>query len=243
MGGCSVLSESIGYIKSPQSILFGCSENKEVVGFGGLGFSVSEISRHRANEIVKKNHYSKKFYSASYIHLAVFSNGEIKGVLQFGYAMNPQSMGSVVKGSELKEYLELNRMWLDDSMPRNSESKAISYSIKYIRRKYPDIAWVQSFADERCGRFGVVYQASSFLYCGEHLSVFWELDGVFYHNSLMTRRPELSKSAKMIQDRKGECIKHEFRQFRYIKCLKKWARKNLLLDVKEYPKPEKEKKK
>lgn len=214
-------------------MLFG---EPEINGFGTPSFHVMEVCRDSANELVAKNHYSRKFYSASYIHLGLYVGKQIRGVLQFGYAMNPQSMAGVVEGTKIDEYLELNRMWIDDDMPRNSESKAISYSIKFIRRKYPKVAWIQSFADERCGRFGVVYQAASFLYCGEHTSTFWELDGVWYHNSLMTRDPKLSKSAAMIQERKRECKSRDFRQFRYVKPLKNWALKRLLLPVLPYPK-------
>jgi hypothetical protein len=64
--------------------------------------------------------------------------------------MNPASQKSVVSDTEIDEYLELNRMRLDDKAPKNSESKAVGYSIKYIKRKYPKIKWIQSFADERC---------------------------------------------------------------------------------------------
>ena len=223
------------YLLSAQGMLFGESS---VIGFGESSFYVREMNRDDANRIIVENHYSGKFYSASYIHLGLYVDEDIYGVLQFGYAMNPQSMAGVVEGTKIDEYLELNRRWVDDAMPRNSESKAISYAVKFIRRKYPKIAWIQSFADERCGRLGVVYQASSFLYCGEHLSTFWELDGVWYHNSLMTRDPKLSKSAALIQERKSECRSQDFRQFRYVKPLKNWARKRLLLPVLPYPKPD-----
>ena len=54
--------------------------------------------------------------------------------------------------------------------------------IKKLKKKYPKIKWIQSFADERCGGFGIVYQACSFSYFGEHNSLFWTLDGVIYHN-------------------------------------------------------------
>ena len=223
------------YLWSVQGMLFG---EPTVEGFGEPTFYVKEMNRDDANRIIVENHYSGKFYSASYIHLGLYVGEYIYGVLQFGYAMNPQSMAGVVEGTKIDEYLELNRMWVDDAMPRNSESKAISYAIKFIRRKYPKIAWIQSFADERCGRLGVVYQASSFLYCGEHLSTFWELEGVWYHNSLMTRDPKLSKSAALIQERKSECKSQDFRQFRYVKPLKNWARRRLLLPVLPYPKPD-----
>lgn len=224
---------SKGYILSKQDSLFGSTD---VIGFGSDDFHVREIDRDLANQIVVTNHYSRKFYNATYIHLGVFYKGEIAGVLQYGYAMNPASASSVVKGTGMKEYLELNRMWLDDICPRNSESMAISYSLKYIKRKHPSIKWFQSFADERCGGFGIVYQACSFSYYGEHDSVFWELDGQVYHNSLMTRDRKLSKSAAFIQDNKERAISYSLRQFRYIKFIDAREKKNCLLKECQYPK-------
>ena len=150
--------------------------------------------------------------------------------------MNPASCGSVVKGTKQKEYLELNRMWIDDDAGLYPESKGISYSIKYIKKKYPKIKWIQSFADERCGGFGIVYQACSFGYFGEHKTIFWELFGETYHNSLMSRNPNLSKSARFIQSNKDKATSQELRQFRYIKFIDKREKKNCLLKEQPYPK-------
>ena len=222
-----------GYIYSQQESLWGESE---CIGFGTDDFYIKEIERKLANEMVVKNHYSKKFYSATYIHLGLFYLGELKGVLQYGYAMNPASCGSVVKGTKQKEYLELNRMWIDDDAGLYPESKGISYSIKYIKKKYPKIKWIQSFADERCGGFGIVYQACSFGYFGEHKTIFWELFGETYHNSLMSRNPNLSKSARFIQSNKDKATSQELRQFRYIKFIDKREKKNCLLKEQPYPK-------
>ena len=209
-----------------QQTLFGA---REIIGFGSDDWHVKEIDRKLANKLIVKNHYSKKFYNATYIHLGVFICGELLGVLQYGYAMNPASCGSVVEGTQMDEYLELNRMWLDDKAKRNSETKAISYSLRYIRSKFPKIKWIQSFADERCGCFGIVYQAASFSFYGEHVSTFWTVDGEVYHNSLMTRDPKLSKSAKFLQDNKERATSEELRQFRYIKFIdKRWKKKCLL---------------
>jgi len=209
-----------------QQTLFGA---REIIGFGSDDWYVKEIERKLANDLIVKNHYSKKFYSATYIHLGVFICGELLGILQYGYAMNPASCGSVVEDTQMDEYLELNRMWLDDKAERNSETKAISYSLRYIRSKFPKIKWIQSFADERCGCFGIVYQAASFSFYGEHVSTFWTVDGEVYHNSLMTRDPKLSKSAKFLQDNKERATSEELRQFRYIKFVdKRWKKKCLL---------------
>lgn len=218
-------------IYKKQKTLFGA---REIIGFGSDDWNVKEISRDLANKIIVKNHYSKKFYNATYIHLGVFINSELLGVLQYGYAMNPASCGGVVEGTQMDEYLELNRMWLDDKAESNSESKAISYSLKYIRSKFKKIKWIQSFADERCGCFGIVYQACSFGFYGEHVSTFWTVYGEVYHNSLMTRNPKLSKSAKFLQDNKELATSEELRQFRYIKFIDKRWKKKCLLKEKPY---------
>ena len=147
---------------------------------------MKEIERDKANKIIIKNHYSHKVYNASFINLGVFINDKLVGVLQYGSAMNPASGDSVVSGTHIENFLELNRMWLDDSAGNTSESQAISCSIRYIKHRYPKVKWIQSFADERCGCFGIVYQSCSFDYYGEHINIFWELDGEYYHNINMT---------------------------------------------------------
>lgn len=223
-----------GFILSNQASLFG---QPDVIGFGDDSFCVKEIGRDFANSVIVANHYSRKFYNATYIHLGVFISGEFVGVLQFGYAMNPASAGSVVEGTAIDEYLELNRMWLDDIAPHCSESRALSHAFKFIKRKYPKIKWCQSFADERCGKFGAVYQAANFDYYGEHTATFWELGGVVYHNSLMTRDPRLSKSAAVIQEGKDRAKSYDLRQFRYIYFLDKRVRKDCRLRLQAYPKP------
>jgi len=223
------------YIYSEQSSLWG---DPELLGFGSKDFYIKEIDRKLANKVIVKNHYSKKFYNATYIHLGLFVNEELQGVLQYGYAMNPASCGSVVEGTEQNEYLELNRMWIADNVGEYPESRAISYSLKYIRRKYPKIKWIQSFADERCGGFGIVYQACSFGYYGEHKSDFWELDGETYHNSIKTSEKAGKKGYNLLNDPKNadRVNRYSLRQFRYIKFLDQREKKKCLLKEQPYPK-------
>ena len=228
-----------GLIYSPQMTL----DNKGIViGYSNGNIAVKEIERSRANEIIIKNHYSHKVYNASHIHLGVFDGNELVGVLQYGPAMNPASGGTIVSGTRIDNFLELNRMWIDDSLGNTSESQAISCSIRYIKHRYPKVKWIQSFADERCGCYGIVYQACSFAYYGEHTNVFWELDGEYYHNINMTIAKDSKRyiknvgGAKYLQENKERVIKHEFRQFRYIKFIDNTWKKRCLLKEQEYPK-------
>lgn len=229
----------VGYIYDSQLTFFGCG-SRDVVGFGNSDFFIREIHRDIANDIIRKNHYSHKIYNATYIHLGVYMDGELVGVLQYGYAMNPASAPSVVANTKLDEYLELNRMWIDDKAPRNSESRAISYSIKYIKRKFHGkIKWIQSFADERCGKNGIVYQACSFEYYGEHKSDFWELDGVVYHNIQMTVSPNTKRytpEVRHLQENKDRATRMNLRQFRYLFFINKRCKADCLLEQKPYPK-------
>lgn len=94
----------------------------------------------RGWEIIIKHHYSHRIVSNLYLHLGVYLAGELCGVLQFGYALCPARAGKVVEGTVQGQYLELNRMWLSDVAPRNSESRAISQAIKYIRRAMTTVA-------------------------------------------------------------------------------------------------------
>jgi adenine modification enzyme len=225
------------YLYSNQLTIFG---KRDIVGFGDKNFYVKEIGKNIADEIIISNHYSKKICNGSFIHLGIYRNGIVGGVLQFGPALNPASCGSVVAGTAQNQYLELNRMWVSDELTDYPESRAISCAIKYIRGKYPKIKWIQSFADERCGGLGVVYQACSFCYYGEHLSVFWELDGVVYHNIIMTvkegGRGHFSATKRFLQRNKDRATKMELRQFRYIKFLDQSWRKKCLLKEQPYPK-------
>ena len=227
-----------GYLFSNQISLIG---RRTIIGYGTPTFFVMEIPRKKSNEIIIKNHYSKKvagFGCTSYIFLGVFIDGRLVGTLQFGYAMNQKSCENIVKNTSVNEYLELNRMWFDDIAPKNSESKALSYSIKYIRGKFPRIQWIQSFADERCGCFGIVYQSANFKYYGEHLNEFYDLDGETIHKMRLTRKEDSRYNE--LNERKNEMKKNVYRQFRYIYFIYQNKIKDCLFTEQPYPKHYKE---
>ena len=57
-------------------------------------------------------------------------------------------------------------MAFDDYLPRNSESRAISMSLRLIKKNAPQVKWIVSFADgTQCGD-GTIYRASNFVLTG-----------------------------------------------------------------------------
>ena len=211
-----------------------------IAGFGCRRFYVAAIPRSEAVEIIRRHHYSRGVVRNSYVHLGVFLDGQRLGAMQLGYVLNPRRADRIVAGTGVHEYLELNRMWLADEAPRNSESRAISYAVKYIRRVLPRVKWIQSYADERCGGWGVVYQAAGFLYLGCHWTRFYELDGEFYHVMLLTAHKKGGLRGRHLRANLDRARPHTFRQFRYWRPLKPRCRKYLRFPVLPYPKPQRQ---
>ncbi|MCY1215740.1 hypothetical protein D9M72_275930 [compost metagenome] len=221
-------SDQVGYIQGQHA----------VAGFGCRTFYIALIPRAKANQVIRENHYSRRIVNNSYIHLGVWVDGVMRGVLQFGYALNPVAGArKIVTGTAVDQYLELNRMWLDDEAPRNSESRALSYAFKFIKRVCPRVAWVQSFADERCGGWGVVYQAANFLYFGHHRTSFYELDGEAYHPMLLTAHKNGSRRGEHLRANLHRASRRSLLQFRYIYLVKPAWRSRFKKCPLPYPKP------
>lgn len=206
-------------------------------GFGVVGFYVAQVPSAEARRVIIAHHYSGRVVNNSYLHLGVYLAGERVGVMQFGYALNPRQVGHIVADTQVGQYLELNRMWLHDKAPRNSESRAIAFAVRFIRRAMPMVAWIQSYADERCGGLGVVYQAANFLYCGSHTTAFYELDGEYYHTMLLTAHKKGGGRGRHLRANLDRATKHSLRQFRYVYFVKKGWKSRLRLPVLPYPKP------
>jgi hypothetical protein len=127
---------------------------------------VKPISSSDANRMVKAFHYSGKVVNNSQLHLGVFLNGRCGGAMQFGPSLDKRKIQGLVSGTLWNEFIELNRMAFADWLPRNSESRCIGYAMRWIRKTYPHIKWVISFADgTQCGD-GTIYRASGFVLTG-----------------------------------------------------------------------------
>ena len=121
------------------------------------------ITAASANALVKKVHYSGKVVPNSQIHLGVLFNGKLEGAMQFGPSMDKSKAQRLVNGTKWNGFLELNRMAFSEALPKNSESRAISVAMRIIKKNYPGIDWIVSFADAtQCGD-GTIYRASGFL--------------------------------------------------------------------------------
>ena len=119
-----------------------------------------------ANDFVKKHHYSGKVVPNSTLHFGAFLDGKLHGVISYGSSMVKKNVIHFVEGTKWNQFIELNRMAFDDYLPKYSESRCISISIKLIKKNAPHVKWILSFADGNLCGDGTIYRASGFKLIG-----------------------------------------------------------------------------
>ena len=144
-----------------------------------------------ATPFMRQHHYSGKIVNNSTLHFGVFLDGRLHGVMSYGPSLDKSKIIGLVSGTGWNEFLELNRMAFDSVLPRNSESRAISMSLKMIKKHAPQVKWVISFADAcSCGD-GTIYRASNFVLTGikENLNLCELPDGQRVHKMTLASNP------------------------------------------------------
>lgn len=193
---------------------------------------VKPIAAKDANALVKRLHYSGKVAPNSQLHLGVFLEGKCGGVMQFGPSFDKSKMLGLVEGTGWNEFIELNRMAFADWLPRNSESRAIGYAFRWMRKQYPHIKWCVSFADgTQCGD-GTIYRASGFVLTGikENRSIIELEDGSRGASMTFTKGKHILTQGGRAGIPKGAKHLAGF-QLRYIYFLDPETRKRLTVPV------------
>lgn len=127
---------------------------------------VRPITAALARAVVRQHHYSGKVVNNSQIHLGVFLRGSLEGAMQFGPSMDKSKLIGLVRDTAWGGFIELNRMAFSEALPRNSESRALGVALRMLRKHYPVLEWVVSFADAtQCGD-GTIYRAAGFSLTG-----------------------------------------------------------------------------
>lgn len=128
-----------------------------------LKVSPCELSEIKV--FIEKHHYSKSIngVKCSYC-FKVEHNNTLVGAVLYGMMSTTAWKKFGVNESDV---LELRRLVLVDDAPKNSESRVISKTLKWIKKNARYVHIVVSYADPTYGHTGVVYRASNFEYVGK----------------------------------------------------------------------------
>ena len=155
--------------------------------------------------------------------------------MQFGPSLDKRKIQGLVSDTGWNDFLELNRMAFSDALPRNSESRALGIAFRMIRKHYPHIDWVVSFADgTQCGD-GTIYRASGFV-----LTQIKKNASVWQHKETGEQRQDMQFfHTGTLQERKnGKWEKISGNMLRYVYFLNPAARDRLAVSILPFSKIE-----
>lgn len=125
-------------------------------------YEIRKISYQEAMDIVTERHYLRRKCPVSHAFgLVRKSDSEIVGVVTYGVSPSSTLLKGICGEDEAKNVYELNRLWVDDTVPKNGESFLVGSTLKKLDREI-----IVSFADTSQGHLGIIYQASNFIYTG-----------------------------------------------------------------------------
>ena len=139
---------------------------------------IRKIEKSLAEDMIVKYHYSHK-WSLCQVAYGVFYRSDkqskfidateekLIGCIVFGQPVGRGAAESISKLISVYEVFELVRLWIADGYGRNIESFCISKSLDLVRRDFPRIKAIISYADGEQGHRGIIYQATNFYYQGE----------------------------------------------------------------------------
>jgi hypothetical protein len=106
-------------------------------------------------------HYIGKWPGVVVLKLGLIVAGDVLGAIV--YALPPRETSIRYGGTTW----ELARLWIDDSVPRNAETWLIARSVRHIKRFFPEVKCLVSYADPGAGHVGTIYLAAN-----------WQRDGM-----------------------------------------------------------------
>jgi hypothetical protein len=123
---------------------------------------VSPIQNYETDSWLLNKHYAKRIPSISYA-FGLYDEGNLVGVCTFGYPPNYNyNEGKCVFEDYRCLTLELNRLVVNDGLPKNSLSFFVSRCLKQL----PKPSCIVSYADPNNGHHGYIYQATNWIYTG-----------------------------------------------------------------------------
>lgn len=198
-------------------------------------FSVKSVTYDELKEWMLYKHYAHRMPQVVYSFGLYDKNNILVGVITFGVpASHDLIVGAVGEGWDDK-FLELNRLCVNDGLPRNTLSWFVAQSLKLL----PPPLIIISYADSGMNHHGYIYQATNWIYTGlskPHTDWLPEGQEGLHCRTLYDGKFSIKTTdKKMVKVERSR--KHRYFMFLGDKRIKKQMMKALRFPiVKEYPK-------
>ena len=198
-------------------------------------YRVEQISYATAMEVIVREHYLHRKAPCS-IAFGLFLGADLKGVICYGSPSSAPLRRGIAGPEHASNVVELTRLWVCDSVPRNGESFLIGRTVKKAGKEI-----VVSFAEIQQGHVGTVYQATNWIYTGLSAKrTNWTVNGVDKHCQTLADK----YTAEEIRAKFGDqfSLQERSRKHRYVFINAKGRRRAEILAslryqrVEQYPK-------
>jgi hypothetical protein len=123
---------------------------------------IRPVSYQMAMDMVVENHYLHRTAPVSHAFGLFLPNFlEPLGVVTYGVPVSSTLIRGICGDEHKHNVYELNRLWIDDRMGKNSESYLVGNSLRLLDREI-----IVSYADTKQNHLGIIYQACNFYYTG-----------------------------------------------------------------------------
>lgn len=213
------------------------------------------ICKTMAINMILENHYSHACNRAVEMCLGIYKEGPphehlditddlLLGTIIYNVAMGINTHKSISPLiTSQKQMLELTRLWINDSLGKNTESWVIARSFEYIRKNRPEIKLLISYSDVGAGHKGGIYQATNWIYQGKfgETNKMYSFDGgkSWKHDKALFNSTGLSNHKQLLKVLpRPFLVKTGSPKHRYIYPLcSKIERKQMIESLKYSPKP------
>jgi len=213
-------------------------------------YYVDSIDSRETYDWLVHKHYAKRIPSISYA-FGLLKDKELLGVCTYGRPMAHSLIKNAFNGHYQDSFFELNRLCVNDDLPKNTLSYFVSKTFKMLPMNHVLV----SYADSSKNHHGYIYQSTNWIYTGlsvkfkdymvkgfENLhgssimDIVGRSDGENGHlNKVELLYKKFGKENVYMIDR---ARKHRYFYFLGNKTQKKNMLKNLKYEIKPYPKGE-----
>jgi len=190
-------------------------------------YSIKQIDYATAMGVIVREHYLHRKAPCS-IAFGLFFGDLLKGVVCYGTPSSAPLRKGIAGPENALNVVELTRLWVCDSVPRNGESYLIGGTVRKAGKEI-----VVSFAEIQQGHVGIVYQATNWIYTGLSAKrTNWTVDGVTKHCQTLADK----YTSNEIREQFGErfSLQDRPRKHRYVFINAKGSRRDKLISSLRY---------
>ena len=124
-----------------------------------MDYTVNSIQSYETYDWLKHKHYAKRIPPIEHAFGLFDTKNILCGVITFGTPVS-STLRNIMQG--VYKLMELNRLCVNDGLPKNTLSQFVSKSLLLM----PKPICIVSYADSSQGYHGYIYQATNWIYTG-----------------------------------------------------------------------------